>query len=196
MNTRNCKMNAVIAGIVICTAAFFSVGCGRKSGVSDKQIRQDIETEITDISTYGLKIDNIDTEKRQTSKNNGTDSLWADITASNEHCTYTVYCEMFYSLYNSGWFLDGINILETEIIPRVPAEEFPQSDADRAVEEMGYSNYWLEDRNEYTDRIDFKYGAYDADGTEMVVSMNYEFSPERGWYQFTSSSLSANLFSR
>ena len=24
--------------------------------------------------------------------------------------TYTVYCEMFYSLYNSGWFLDGINI--------------------------------------------------------------------------------------
>ncbi len=99
---------------------------------------------------------------------------------------------MFYS-FNSGWSLDGINILETGIIPKIPAEDFPQSEADRAVEEMGYSNYWLEDRREYTDRIDFEYGAYDANGTEMVVYMDYEFSPERGWYQFTSASLSANL---
>ena len=194
MKTRNHKTWTVTAGIIICAAALLTTGCGSKKGVSDKQFRQNITERVSEISDYGLKLDSVKTENRLTSSKDCADLIWADITASNEHCTFTGHYQFHYTLYDSGWFLDLVDPLETEIIPKIPAEDFPQAIADSAVEEMGYTNYWLENRNENTDSITFKYGAYDTDGTEMVISMDYEFAPDSGWYQFTASSLSANVF--
>ena len=195
MKTRNNKTWVAIAGLFICTGALFMAGCGTDKCVSDKQLRQDLSDRVSEISDYGLKVDSIKIENRLTSKKNCSDQIWVDISASNEHCDFTGNYETHYTLYDSGWFLDLVNPIETEIIPKIAAADFPQATADSAVEEMGYSNYWLENRNDNTDSIRFKYGAYDEDGTEMIISMDYEFEPDRGWYQYTSAAISANAFS-
>ena len=114
--------------------------------------------------------------------------------SSNKYCDFTGQYQLYYTLYDNGWYLDVATPIVSELTPKIAAEDFSQSIPDKAVEEMGYSNYWLEDRNDGSRNISFRYGAYEPDGTEMSVYITYEFSPDRGWYQFTSSALSANAY--
>ena len=103
---------------------------------------------------------------------------------------------MIYILYNDGWSFEMITPEDTEIIPKISPADFDQKIADRAVEEMGYSDYWLINRKETgVPGVTFEYGGYDEDGDEMVITLQYEFSPVRGWYQFTSAALSASFYS-
>ena len=183
----------VMTILAACLTAGAATGCGKASGAGEKQIRSDIESNVSDISANGLTMDSVKIDRRQTSAKERTDYIRAEVTAGNEHCTCSAVCEMNYGLYNDGWKLDWVNTESSEIIPKITAEEFDQSIADNAVEAMGYTDYWLVSRNEYGDRINFKYGGYEEDGTEMIIGMEYDFSPSRGWYQFTSSAISANM---
>ena len=180
--------------VIVLTVAALCMGCGRSSGVSDKQLRLDIAENLDDISEYDLTIDSVKIKKRQTSREDRTDYIWADVSAHNDNCTYTVYCEIYYGLYNDGWHFDWIYAEDVEILPKEPAEEFDQEIVDNVVKEMGYSDFWLEDRTERSNIIYFEYGAYDEDGVEMTISIEYDFSPLTGWTLFTSAAIEAGAY--
>ena len=188
------KARITVLTAIVCTVSFAVTGCGKASAVNDKQIRKDVEASLSDISANELKIDSVKVDKRQTSKEDHVDHIWADIAASNENCNYTASCELVYGLYNNGWILDSIDKTDSEIIPKISAEDFSQKIADDAVEEMGYTDCYLERRSERATAIDFTYRGYDEKNTEMVISMNYSFDPVRGWYQGSSAAFSANMF--
>lgn len=191
MKLGNLNMKAKTAGILIIMIALFIGACGRKPLVDSKQISQDVKENIEVINEYELTVDSVKIEKRRTQSENGTDDIWFNVSASNDHCEYTAYCEGFYSRYDNGWFMEGIKIIDSELTPKVSATDFPQSTADSEIEEMGYTNYKMKDRTDYDESISFTYNAY-KDGEEMIVSLNYEFTPQRGWYLFTSAGFPAD----
>lgn len=75
---------------------------------SEKAILEDLEKNESFFQRMELEITDYNVTKRQTVKENRTDTIWITVTASNEDIKCTMSYIMRYGLYNSGWILDEV----------------------------------------------------------------------------------------
>lgn len=89
--------------------------CG-PSVPDEEQIRADIgESEyMTDYFRNGYTITGVTVSKRQTSKEDNIDTVWADVAVQNDYASGTVHCIVVYGLYNEGWLCDSVEENEEE----------------------------------------------------------------------------------
>lgn len=83
--------------------------CG-PSVPDEKQIMADIGNSeyITGYLKNGYTITGVAVSKRQTSKKDDFDKVWADVEIQNDYATGTVHCVVVYGLYNDGWLCDSV----------------------------------------------------------------------------------------
>lgn len=103
--------------LIFMTAVLLLGGC---SNVADeKKIQSDLETNTQfAFLEDGEKIEEIIIEKRQTDKEQKTDTIWCTITTEDAEISYQKNVVLTYGLYDKGgWILDNISVNETMQTP-------------------------------------------------------------------------------
>ena len=129
-------------------------------------------------------------EKRLTDEGLRTDHIWINITASNDYSIYTASYELIYGLYNDGWMLDNLILIEDHIDARYPIS---MDEVDEQVASMGYVNFECiaQTGSAEMGNVSFTYYAEKADGGKYNVGVVYAFIPAEGWKLFSAVGMSA-----
>lgn len=108
---KNVILSAV--GIVVISILAFVIALSGKNTLSEKEIRGDI-SEYSEFEKLGLSIREYNEEKRDTDKKNKYDHIWVDVIAENDKVQYEASYYIEYGLYNDGWILENIEILDDD----------------------------------------------------------------------------------
>lgn len=87
--------------------------CAGKRTASKDDICKEIQ-EYGHFDQFELNIKEYTEVKRDTNKNNKYDKIWVDILAENDSIAYTASYIITYGLYNDGWLLENIEILDDD----------------------------------------------------------------------------------
>ncbi len=117
---KNNKIKIGIALILIILFAFIIILVGGKSPVSKQEI---LNAVISYRDLYDMDVKEYKIEKRYTNKDTRTDQVWFYIEAENDIVRFCENYQLTYTLYNDGWELNGISILDSERIALENVEE-------------------------------------------------------------------------
>ena len=131
-------------------------GCS-KQPVSEKNILDDLQ-EYNPFSSYlngEITYQELSIEKRATRKDEGTDMVWINFSATTENDKADAYACLTYNLYNDGWMLDGVEIIEEDFSPLTgPDRSLPEA---YLAQQYQYFQYQGEDINLDDNRATFTY---------------------------------------
>lgn len=104
------KARHILGLILICVLALGMTACGKKVA-DEEQIKQELESnqEIRFLKN-GEQIDEIVIEKRQTDKNQKTDTVWCTVVTNDTEVSYQKNAVLTYGLYDEGWMLDDVDV--------------------------------------------------------------------------------------
>ncbi len=92
------------------------------SAKSEKDILADIEANDEMFLQNTMVVQSAEITQRQTNKEDKTDYVWLELTASTDEFTYYAEYELTYALYNDGWSLDNIEKYNTDMMPLVGSD--------------------------------------------------------------------------
>ena len=121
------KYTLLMSMLIIC--ALTLSGCGKKVA-DEEQIKQELEsnTEIIFLSE-GEQIEEIVIEKRQTDKEQKTDTVWCTIVTNDAEVSCQKNVILSYGLYDkTGWMLDGIEVESKDKWIMTPLKGVEESD--------------------------------------------------------------------
>ena len=104
---RNIRLTLLMSLLLICVFSLF--GCGA-TAADENQIRQDLESN-TKFHFLGTneQIDTVVIDKRQTDKNQKTDTVWCTIVTNDTAVSCEKGVVLSYGLYDkTGWVLDDV----------------------------------------------------------------------------------------
>lgn len=78
------------------------------SAQSEGEVVKDLQNDSRFFPMAEIQIIDYTISKRQTAKENRSDTVWITVTANNEDITCSLSYIMTYHLYNSGWILDEV----------------------------------------------------------------------------------------
>lgn len=104
------KVKYVFGFILICTIALGTTACGKKVA-DEERIKQELESN-QEIQFLGNReqIDKIVIQKRQTDKDQKTDTVWCTVSTNDTEVSYQKNVVLTYGLYDEGWMLDDVDI--------------------------------------------------------------------------------------
>ena len=163
------KKRLGLLGVLI-IGAFSLVGCS--GNVKDeKEILEDFSANYEDLDF--LSFNDIEIEKRQTNKDQKTDTIYALISGDGEYATQNYDCVLYYNYYDKGgWILDSVEINELTVEDLTPpddkqfVEDFKEDPSD-----MFGGNYTEFDCS-YIDSY------FSEEDSSFSISMNYNISYE------------------
>ena len=164
---------------VLLIILFAFTGCS-SSGVSEKQVKADLEASII-YSSLDVETTDFSIIKQQTDKDAKVDLVYVSITGENEFYSLERNYLMTYGLYNDGWVLDYIDSYQDEqnfdrSVPLVDNKEEVE-----LFKEIGYENITSEiydDNGFYTNKISYTITDEYAYLTETVQFNEYYYFDE------------------
>jgi len=144
--------SAILLSLLFCLSSCTAVN----KVVSDDEIKSDLLSSLMEgivtvkddddclsqiSSNYEYKFSDFEIEKRQTSAENKTDTIYVNATLSStdEVIKYSGNFVINYSLYNDGWKLDEISVESLEYAP-LQSTEFTIEQLANALESCDYKN--------------------------------------------------------
>lgn len=104
------KVKYVLGFILICALALGTTACGKKVA-DEEQIKQELElNQKFQFLRNGEQIDEIVIEKRQTDKEQKTDTVWCTVSTNDTEVSYQKNVVLTYGLYDEGWMLDDVDV--------------------------------------------------------------------------------------
>lgn len=99
-------------------------GCAKTA--DEKQIKIDLEN--AQFLNESEKIEELIVEKRQTDKEQKTDTVWCSITTETEYVSYQKKVILTYGLYDKGWVLDDISVNAVNQWIQTPLQGIDEND--------------------------------------------------------------------
>lgn len=139
------RYSLLMSMLIICILGLF--GCGKKTA-DEEQIRQDLETnEELQFLREGEQIKDIVIEKRQTEKEQKTDTVWCTITTNDTAVSCEKQVVLSYGLYDkTGWVLDHIEVEPKEQWDMTPLKGIDANDLSQLLYGQGITlgeDEWL-----------------------------------------------------
>lgn len=107
----------ILAVLLVTILSTLLIGCS--SAVDEKQIQTDLQTNMEfEFLEDGEEIKHLVIEKRQTEKEQKSDTIWCTITTEDAEVSYQKNVVLTYGLYDKGgWMLDDVSVKETVRTP-------------------------------------------------------------------------------
>lgn len=105
------KAKYVLELILVCILAFGLTACGNKVA-DEEQIQQELESNSEfNFLKDGEQLDEVVVVRRQTDKDQKTDTVWCTIVTSDSEVSYQKNVILTYGLYDKeGWILDNVDV--------------------------------------------------------------------------------------
>lgn len=98
----------------ICVIGMFLTGCSDKT-VSESEIKENFIEENSIFQEYeGFEITDFEIVERRTDSKGGTDYVELNVKAEKMPITYTANCILNYKLFDQGWVVESLEIVEEE----------------------------------------------------------------------------------
>lgn len=94
--------------VIMILAILALTGCAKTA--DERQMQTDLEDTQFYFLHEGEKIEELIVEKRQTDKEQKTDTVWCSITTADEYVSYQKEVILTYGLYDKGWSLDDVSV--------------------------------------------------------------------------------------
>lgn len=137
---------SIAAGVFVILIIVLVVTLRVDKTVSKKEISDDL-AEYSNFAGLDMSIQEYEEVKRDTDKKNKYDHIWVNVVAENDEIAYSASYYIVYGLYNSGWILESIEILNDDYyaLEMITIEQI--SEDLQAANKSVVANYGLEKIN-------------------------------------------------
>lgn len=161
------KTAFLLMALIMCLAL---CACGKSAGIKESQILSDIPEQFLAVDGQPLNYDSIEVSKRNTE--DGVDSIYFTLAASNSDYEVTAQCHFQYNYYSEGgWILDYAEIVNGEYTV-TPLNGYSSDSAEEYMSEY-YMDYELISSD------------FDMDGDSYYTEYVYEGTNEWTYYSQT-----------